>query len=236
MVEMFFFDVRYMIFMLPAFLLMMAVQWYVNSAYKNWSKVPARSRMSGAQAAQRLIERGGLYDVRVEGVQGNLTDHYDPRTRVLRLSQGVYSNGSVAALAIAAHELGHAMQDKEDYLPLRFRAAIVPAVNIGSYLGWIFIIIGLLLRMQEVAWIGVLVFSGGALFALATLPVELNASARAKRLLVESGLIVGEDETRGVNTVLNAAALTYVAALVTAMLQLLYYATLVLGMGGRRRS
>jgi Zn-dependent membrane protease YugP len=233
---MFFFDIRYMMFMLPAFLLMMAVQWYVNSAYQNWSKVPARSRMSGAQAAQRLIERGGLYDVRVEGVRGNLTDHYDPRTRVLRLSQGVYSNSSVAALAITAHELGHAMQDQEDYLPLRLRAAIVPAVNIGSYLGWIFIIIGLLLRIPQIAWVGVLVFSGGALFALATLPVELNASARAKRLLVESGLIVGEDEARGVNTVLNAAALTYVAALITAVLQLLYYATLVLGMGGRRRS
>lgn len=231
---MFFFDPRYMIFMLPAFLLMMAVQWYVNSAYQKWSRVPARSRMSGAQAAQRLIERGGLYDVRIEGVQGNLTDHYDPRTKVLRLSQGVYSNSSVAAQAIAAHELGHAMQDQDDYLPLRFRAAIVPMVNVGSYLGWIFIIIGLLLRLQPVAWIGVLVFSGGALFALATLPVELNASARAKRLLVESGLIVGEDEERGVNNVLNAAALTYVAALVTAVLQLLYYATLVLGMGRRR--
>jgi len=233
---MFFFDIRYMIFMLPAFLLMMAVQWYVNSAYNTWSKVAARSRLSGAQAAQRLIERGGLNDVRIEGIKGNLTDHYDPRTRVLSLSQGVYSNGSVAALAIAAHELGHAMQDQQDYLPLRFRSALVPAVNIGSYLGWIFIFIGLLLRSPQLAWVGVAVFSGGALFALATLPVELNASARAKRLLVETGLIVGEDEERGVNTVLNAAALTYVAALVTAVLQLLYFVTLVMGMGGRRRS
>lgn len=231
---MFFFDPRYMIFMLPAFLLMMAVQWYVNSAYQKWSRVPARSRMSGAQAAQRLIERGGLYDVRVEGVQGNLTDHYDPRTNILRLSQGVYSSSSVAALAIAAHELGHAMQDQEQYLPLKLRAAIVPMVNIGSYLGWIFIILGLVLQFQGLAWLGVAVFSGGALFALATLPVELNASARAKRLLTESGLIVGEDEARGVNNVLNAAALTYVAALVTAVLQLLYYATLVMGMGRRR--
>jgi len=231
----FWMDYRYMIFMIPAFLLMLAVQWYVNSAYQKWSKVPARSRMSGAQAAQRLIERGGMYDVRIEGVAGNLTDHYDPRSRVLRLSQGVYSNGSVAAMAIAAHELGHAMQDHEDYLPLRLRAALVPAVNIGSYLGWIFIMLGLLLRSTQVAWIGVLVFSGGALFALATLPVELNASARAKRLLVESGLIVGEDEQRGVSTVLNAAALTYVAALVTAILQLMYYVMLVAGLGGRRR-
>ena len=233
---MFFFDIRYMMFMLPAFLLMMAVQWYVNSAYQNWSKVPARSRMSGAQAAQRLIERGGLYDVRIEGVAGNLTDHYDPRTHVLRLSQGVYSNNSVAALAIAAHELGHAMQDKDDYLPLRLRAAIVPAVNIGSYLGWIFIIIGLLLRLQPVAWLGVIVFSGGALFALATLPVELNASARARQLLSESGLIQTDDEMKGVSNVLNAAALTYVAALITAILQMMYWVTLVLGMGGRRRS
>jgi Zn-dependent membrane protease YugP len=231
-----FFDYRYMMFMLPAFLLMIAVQWYVNSAYQNWSRVAARSRMSGAQAAQRLIERGGLYDVRIEGVQGNLTDHYDPRSRVLRLSRGVYESSSVAALAIAAHELGHAVQDHEDYLPLRLRAALVPAVNIGSYLGWIFILIGLLLRMQNIAWLGVIVFAGGAVFALATLPVELNASARAKRLLVDTGLIVGEDEERGVNTVLNAAALTYVAALVTAVLQLLYYASLVFGMGGRRRS
>ncbi len=231
----FFYDYRYLMFMLPAFLLMLAVQWYVNSAYNKWGRVPARSRMSGAQAAQRLIERGGLYDVKIEGVQGNLTDHYDPRTRVLRLSRGVYSGSSVASLAIAAHELGHAMQDQQDYMPLRLRSALVPAVNVGSYLGWIFIFIGLLLRAPQLAWVGVIVFSGGALFALATLPVELNASARAKRLLVESGLIVGEDEARGVNAVLNAAALTYVAALVTAVMQLMYYATLVLGMGGRRR-
>jgi len=231
----FMFDYRYLIFMIPAFLLMMAVQWYVNSAYQTWSRVPARSRMSGAQAAQRLIERGGINDVQIEGIPGNLTDHYDPRSRVLRLSQGVYNNNSVAALAIAAHELGHAVQDHEEYLPLRLRAALVPAVNIGSYLGWIFIFVGMLLRSTQLAWVGVLVFSGGALFALATLPVELNASARAKRLLVETGLIVGEDEERGVNTVLNAAALTYVAALVTAVMQLMYFASLVMGMGGRRR-
>jgi hypothetical protein len=231
----FWYDYRYLMFMLPAFLLMMAVQWYVNSAYQKWSKVPARSRMSGAQAAQHLIERGGLYDVRVEGVAGNLSDHYDPRSRVLRLSRGVGSSASVASLAIAAHELGHALQDHEDYFPLRLRGALVPAVNIGSFLGWVFIFVGFLLRSPQVAWIGVLVFSGGALFALATLPVELDASARAKRLLVESGMIVGEEEQRGVSHVLNAAALTYVAALITSVMQLLYYATLVMGMGGRRR-
>jgi len=233
---MFYFDPRYMLFMAPAFLLMLAVQWYVNSTYRKWSEVPSRSRFSGGEAAERLILRGGLSDVRVEGVAGNLTDHYDPRKKILRLSPGVYRSSSVASLAIAAHELGHAVQDAEGYLPLRLRSALVPAVNIGSYLGWILILLGLLLRYTEVAWLGVLVFSGGAGFALATLPVELNASARARQLLVESGLIQTEDERRGVNQVLNAAALTYVAALVTAVLQLMYYATLVMGMGGRRRS
>jgi Zn-dependent membrane protease YugP len=230
-----FLNPTYLLFMLPAFILMMAVQWYVKSAYNRWSQVPARSRMSGAEAAERLMRRGGLYDVRVESVPGNLTDHYDPRTKVLRLSPGVYQGASIASMAIAAHELGHALQDHEDYLPLRFRAAIVPMVNIGSYLGWILIIIGFMLRATSLSWLGVAIFAGGAVFALATLPVELNASARAKRLLVETGLIVGEDEQKGVNNVLNAAALTYVAALITAVLQLLYYAMMVLGMGGRRR-
>lgn len=232
---MFFLDPRYMLFMLPGLLIMMVVQGYVRSAYNKWSQVPARSRLTGAQAAERLINNGGLYGVRVEGIAGNLTDNYDPRDKVLHLSQGVYESPSVAALAIAAHELGHAMQDKEGYFPLRLRAAIVPAVNVGSYLGWILIIIGLLLNVTGLAWLGVLVFSGGALFALATLPVELNASARAKQLLSDTGLIVGDDEKQGVNNVLNAAALTYVAALITAVLQLLYYVTLVMGMGGRRR-
>jgi uncharacterized protein len=225
----------YLMYMLPAFILMMAVQSYVNSAYKKWSRVQARSRLTGAQAAERLIQRGGLYQVKVEGVAGKLSDHYDPRSKVLRLSQGVYQGNSVASLAIAAHELGHAMQDQDGYFPLRLRAALVPAVNIGSYLGWILIIIGMLLRMTQLAWVGVIVFSLGAIFALATIPVELNASARAKRLLVESGLIVGDDEQRGVNNVLNAAALTYVAALITAVLQLFYFVSMVVGMGGRSR-
>lgn len=232
---MFFMNINYLIFMAPAFLLMLAVQWYVKSAYNRWSQVAAQSRVTGAQAAERLIQMGGLFGVRVEGVAGQMTDHYDPREKVLRLSEGVYRSPSVAALAIAAHELGHAMQDQDGYVPLRFRAALVPAVNIGSYLGWILLMIGFLMRYPEVAWLGVIVFSAGALFALVTLPVEFNASARAKQLLADTGLIMGEEERRGVNHVLNAAALTYVAALITAVLQLLYYATLVLGMGGRRR-
>jgi len=232
---MFFYNPTYWLFMAPAFILMLVAQLYVNSTYKKWSRVQVRSHVSGAEAAARLIRYGGLHDVEIQGVRGNLTDHYDPRKKILRLSEGVYRSNSVASLAIAAHELGHAVQDQEEYFPLRFRAMLIPVVNIGSYLGWILIMIGLFLRLTDLAWLGVAVFSGGALFALATLPVELNASAKAKRLLSNAGLIMGEDEERGVNAVLNAAALTYVAALFTAVLQLLYWASLVAGVGGRRR-
>ncbi len=232
---MFFFDPTYLCFMIPGFLLVMLSSWYVKSAYNKWSRVRVRSGLTGAQAAQRLISSGGLYGVQIQGIGGNLTDNYDPRTKVLNLSQGVANVPSVASVAVAAHELGHAMQDAEDYFPLRFRAALVPAVNIGSWLGWIMIFAGLILQMTNLAWMGVLVFSGGTLFALATLPVELNASARAKRLLAETGIVSGEDEQRGVNNVLNAAAFTYVAGLASALLQLLYFVSLVSGMGGRRR-
>lgn len=233
---MFFFDPTYLCFMAPGLLLVMFASWYVKSAYSKWSRVPVRSGMTGAEAAQRLIMSGGLNGVQVQAIGGNLTDNYDPRDKVLRLSQSVANNASVASVAVAAHELGHAMQDADGYFPLRFRAALVPAVNIGSWLGWILIFAGILLNMTNLAWIGVLVFSGGAIFALATLPVELNASARAKRLLADTGIVAGPDERAGVNKVLNAAALTYVAALATAVLQLLYFVSLVGGMGGRRRS
>jgi hypothetical protein len=231
---MFFFSPGYLIFMLPAFILMALAQWYVSSSYNKWSKVASRSGLSGTQVAQKLIERGGL-DVSVEQVSGRLSDNYDPRQKVLRLSAAVAQSSSVAAAAIAAHELGHAVQDREGYFPLRLRAALVPAVNIGSTLGWILLVIGLVLRLTDLAWLGVLVFAGGAVFALATLPVELNASARAKQLLATADMITSEEERGGVSTVLNAAALTYVAALFTALLQLLYYASLVSGLGGRRR-
>ncbi|HKI55468.1 MAG TPA: zinc metallopeptidase [Anaerolineales bacterium] len=229
---MFFFDPTYLIFMIPAFILMGITSWYVKSSYKKWSKVRATSGLTGSQAAQRLISTGNLYGVKIQSIAGNLTDHYDPRDKTLNLSQGVVNSPSVAAVAIAAHELGHALQDAEDYIPLRFRSAIVPAVNIGSYLGWIMIMAGLLLRMTNLAWLGVLVFSGGALFALITLPVEFNASARAKQLLIQTGIIQTDQEMRGVNAVLNSAALTYVAGLVTALMQVFYFASLV---GGRRR-
>ncbi len=226
---MFFLDPTYLMFMIPAFILMAITSWYVKAAYNKWSRVPARSRLTGADATRRLISTGGLYGVQVQGTRGELTDHYDPRNKTLFLSNGVANGASVASLAIAAHELGHAMQDAEDYFPLRFRAAMVPMVNIGSNLGWILIMIGLFLQLTQIAWLGILVFSGGAVFALATLPVEFDASARAKRLLADSGIIQTEEEKRGVNNVLNAAALTYVAGLVTAILQLLYYVSLISG-------
>jgi len=237
---MFFFDPTYLIFMIPAFILMGITSWYVRHSYTKWSKVRATSGLTGAQAAQQLASRAvysgdgsaDLRDIRILGIGGNLTDHYNPRDKTLYLSPGVANTPSVAAVAIAAHELGHAMQDAEGYFPLRLRSAMVPMVNIGSNLGWILIMAGLFLRFTELAWLGVLFFAGGALFALATLPVEFDASARAKRLLVQSGIIRTDEESRGVGAVLNAAALTYVAALITAVLQLLYFVFLV---GGRRR-
>ncbi|MCB2180101.1 zinc metallopeptidase [bacterium] len=228
-----FFSINYYMYMLPAIILMMIAQGYVNSAYKKWGRVRNQRNMTGAEAVERLIRAARLQDIRVERIRGNLTDHYDPRSKVLRLSQGVADTPSVAALAIAAHELGHAQQDQDDYFPLKFRAALVPMVNIGSYLGWIFIFAGLLLNLANLSWLGVLFFSGGALFALATLPVELNASARAKQMLADSGLVTSHEETKGVKNVLNAAAMTYVAGLFQAVMQLLYFVSLV---GGRRRS
>lgn len=240
---MFFFDPTYLLFMLPAFILMSITSWYVRHAYEKWSQVRASSGLTGAQAAQQLVSRavysgfeGGaqLQNVRVLGVGGHLTDHYDPRDKTLYLSPAVANTPSVAAVAVAAHELGHAMQDAEGYLPLRFRSALVPMVNIGSNLGWILILAGLFLRWLDLAWLGVLFFAGGAVFALATLPVEFNASARAKAMLAQSGIIRTDEEARGVNQVLNAAALTYVAALVTAVLQVLYYVFLLGGLGRRR--
>src|SRR5512139_1085158 len=231
---MFFFDPTYLIFMVPALIIMAVTSGYVRSSYKKWSQVRVSSGLTGAQAAERLISSGGLYDVKVTGTPGELSDHYDPRNKTLYLSQGVYGTPSVAAVAIAAHELGHAQQDAEGYGPMRIRSFLVPAVNIGSNLGWILIMIGLFLRITELAWLGVLVFSAGALFALATLPVEFNASARAKELLYTTGIIRTEEERRGVNRVLNAAALTYVAGLITAVTQLLYYVFLIGGIGRRR--
>jgi Zn-dependent membrane protease YugP len=240
-----FYDPTYMFFMIPAFLLMMFAQWRVNSVYSKWGKTRNSLNLTGVDAARRLLSSGGymgaevstaggLAGVRVAGIGGRLTDRYDPSDNTLYLSQEVANNPSVASLAVAAHEIGHASQQAEGYAPLRIRSMLVPAVNIGSYLGWILIFGGLLLGILQIAWLGVAFFSLGAVFALATLPVEFNASRRARVMLADNGMLVNEEDARGVNEVLNAAAMTYVAGLATAVLQLLYY-VMLLGGGGRRR-
>lgn len=226
------FNLNYLIYMLPALFLSMIAQFFVNASYSRWSQVPNQSGLNGAQVAQRLADRMGLYGMQLKGTPGKLTDHYDPQRNVLSLSQDIAQRASVASMAITAHELGHAQQDQEDYLPMRLRTAIVPVVNIGTTVGWIFILIGLLLQISGLAWVGVIAFSAGAIFSIATLPVELNASRRAKQLLKTNGLVTTVEEERGVSQVLNAAALTYVAAVATSVLQLMYFASMI---GGRRR-
>lgn len=229
------FNLNYLLYMLPAILLGLAVQLYVNAKFNQWGNVPNRAGLTGVEVANRIADRMGLYDLRLKGARGRMTDHYDPRENVLSLSQGVAQGASVASMAITAHELGHAQQDQEDYLPMKLRSAMVPAVNIGTTVGWIFILLGLLLEIGNLAWLGVFAFSAGAVFSLATLPVELNASKRAQKLLQDAGLVTSEQEKRGVRQVLTAAALTYVAALATSVLQLLYFASLAGGIGRRRR-
>jgi hypothetical protein len=229
------FSGNYLMYMIPAFLLSLLTQWWVSSTYARWSKVGNNLKLTGAEAAERLLRYGGLNDVKVESVPGRLTDHYDPRTRTLRLSAPVSQSPSIASLAVTAHEIGHAMQDRQEYLPLRLRSALVPAASIGSSLAWILIIVGIMLNSLQLAWLGVFAFAIGAFFALATLPVEINASSRARVLLRDTGLIQTEAEAVGVGSVLNAAAFTYVAALAAAVLQLLYFGGMVGGLGGRRR-
>jgi uncharacterized protein len=219
----FFFDPRYLIFALPAFALVLFAQWRVRSAYARYSEVRNAYGLTGAEAARRLLDWAGLRHIPVQIVPGDLSDNYDPRSKVLHLSQGVAHTPSVAALGIAAHEIGHALQDAQAYVPLRARAAIVPAANLGTSLGfWIFFL-GLIIHpLHILAWVGVGLFSIAVLFTLITLPVELNASRRARTLLSSSGL-ASPTEMDGVSAVLNAAALTYVAALAQALATLLYF-------------
>ncbi len=229
------FNIGYLIYMLPALLLSLIIQLYVNASFSRWSQIQSYSGLTGAEVAQRLAERMGLYDLQLKGARGRLTDHYDPRSNVLSLSQDIAQGSSVAAMAITAHEMGHAQQDQEDYFPMKLRSAMVPVVNIGTTVGWLFILLGLILGFGNLAWLGVFAFSAGAIFSIATLPVELNASKRARQLLQSSGLITSEQEKRGVNQVLNAAALTYVAAIATSVMQLMYFASLAGGVNRRRR-
>ncbi|MGV8049975.1 MAG: zinc metallopeptidase [Anaerolineaceae bacterium] len=224
----------YLIYMLPAIILSLVAQSYVNSAYNKWSKVRNYHNLTGLEAAEQLTSRIGLSDVKLTRTSGNLTDHYDPRNNTLALSQGVADQPSVAALAITAHELGHALQERENYKPMKLRSAIVPIVNIGSNVGWIMLLLGLVLQISDLAWLGVILFSAGAVFSLITVPVEYNASKRAREMLTTTGLVVNEEEQKGVKSVLNAAALTYVAGLATSLLQLFYFGSMAGGMSRRR--
>lgn len=231
-----FFDPTYFVFALPAMLFAMWAQWRVKSAYQKWSQVATAKRVNGMDVAQTLMRNEGLAHVQVEQIGGMLTDHYDPRGKVMRLSQGSVQP-SVAAAAIVAHELGHAAQDKEGYFWLRARAGIVGIANIGSNLGTMLFFVGLLLGAgagsrvgYSVAVFGVILFSAAVAFTLVTLPVEFNASARAREMLQRNGLVSAEEQA-GVNAVLNAAALTYVAAAAQSVAQLLYFISIL----GRRR-
>jgi uncharacterized protein len=220
------------VFALPGLLLGLWAQARVKSSFNRYKKVRTMRGITGAQVARRLLDEQGLYDVAVEQTQGFLSDHYDPGAKVLRLSPEVYGTPSIAAAGVAAHEMGHALQDASGYAPLRLRSAIVPAAQFGSGLApWLFMG-GLLLNFTTLAWVGVVLFGIAAFFTVVTLPVEFDASRRAKQLLVSSGLLVG-DEVKGVDKVLDAAALTYVAAAVSALGQLLYFVFILTGFGRR---
>jgi len=204
----------------------------VNSTFNKFNKVRSASGMTGAEAAQRILQQNGIYDVAIEHISGNLTDHYDPKNKVLRLSDATYASNSVAAVGVAAHECGHALQHNVGYLPLRIRSAIVPAANIGSKLGIPIILLGVLLGSNYfLIELGIWVFSLAVLFQIVTLPVEFNASNRAMAMMERYG-ILGGDELRSTRKVLSAAAMTYVAAAASSILQLL---RLILLFGGGRR-
>ena len=226
-----YFDPTYWLVIIGAVLCLVA-QLRVSSTFSKYNRVRSRSGMTGAQAAQRILELSGIYDVRVEHISGKLTDHYDPSSKVLRLSDATYGSDSIAAIGVAAHECGHALQHNKGYAPLQIRSALVPAANIGSKLGIPIILLGVLFGMNQMfIQIGIWVFALAVLFQIVTLPVEFNASGRALRMLGDYGMM-GSDETKGCRKVLGAAALTYVAAAASAILQLL---RLVLLFGGRRR-
>ncbi len=227
---MYFYGYWYMIFVIPPILLAMWASFNVNSTYKKYSKVTNRYGLTGCDAARKILDRNGLYNVRVERVSGNLTDHFDPKSNVIRLSDSVYSSNSVAAVGVAAHEAGHAVQYAEEYGPMKLRGAILPAANIGSSAGIYLAILGVILSFDVLSYVGIGLFLCVVLFQLVTLPVEFNASHRAVAAL-ESGYL-SDEELKGTKKVLRAAALTYVAALLVAIGNLLR----LLAMTNRRRN
>ena len=218
-----FFDPLYMMMIAPTFILSLVAQGWVKSAFSKYGKIANRRGMTGAEAARRILDASNLSQVRIEPAKGFLSDHYDPRTKVLRLSPDVYSRPSLAAVGVAAHEAGHALQDAKEYIPLKIRGALVPAAQFGSKLAFPLIFLGFILNAVGMIKVGVVLFSGAVLFQVVTLPVEFNASSRAMTALAGTGILSG-DELTGARKVLSAAAMTYIAAAITAVVQLLYFA------------
>lgn len=219
---MFFIDPLYIVMIVPTFLLSIYAQIKVKSTFKRFSKVRSARGITGAQAAAMILKAEGIDGVRIEQSRGFLSDHYDPRARVLRLSAGVYSGDSISSVGVAAHEVGHAIQHARGYMPLNVRSAMVPITTIGSNLAWPLLFIGFIFMSKELIGAGIIFFSLAVAFQLVTLPVEFNASSRALKVLPATG-ILSESEVAGARSVLSAAALTYVAAAAAAMVQLLYF-------------
>jgi hypothetical protein len=235
-----FFDLTYLWFILPALALSLWASFRVKSAFKKYSRVRAMSGLTGAQAARAMLDRAGLKDVTVTRSRGMLSDHYNPLNKTLALSEGVHDSASVAAIGVACHEAGHALQHAHGYKPLYLRSALVPTANIGSSLGYIVMMVGIFLMYmagtqvgQTVVLFGAFLFSAVLVFQVVTLPVEFDASNRAKRLAVEYGIVAAQ-EREGMDKVLNAAALTYVAAVVSTLMTLLYFLFRAGLLGGRR--
>ncbi len=228
---MFFYDWTFLI-VLPGLILALIAQAGVSGTFAKFQRVPARIGLTGAMLARRMLDSRGLNDISIERVSGKLADHYDPSQRVLRLSDGVYDSTSIAALGVAAHETGHALQDLEHYAPLKLRTAIVPAVGFGSNLSWPIFLAGLIFSWEPLLLAGIILFALAVLFSLITLPVEFNASSRALATL-SSGGYLDADEMVGASKVLRAAAMTYVAAAIGAILQLIRL-LLLAGVGRRR--
>ncbi len=217
-----FFDPTYLLFvLLPGMALSMFASWRTKSAFNKYSRVPSSTGLTGAQAAKVMLDRAGLHDVRIGRAGGFLSDHYNPATRSLALSESVHDSTSIAAIGVATHEAGHAIQHARNYAPLWLRSVLVPTANIGSSIGYMVMLFGMMLGIGGMFWIGVALFSCVLLFQVVTLPVEFDASARAKELVVANG-IISRHEREGVDKVLNAAAMTYVAAAVSTLLTLLY--------------
>ncbi|MBQ4087436.1 MAG: zinc metallopeptidase [Clostridia bacterium] len=217
---MFYYDYYYLVLVVPAIIISLIAQMKVQSTFKKYAQVMSARGMTATEVVQKILEGNGIYNVRIERVAGDLTDHYDPRSNVIRLSDSVYGNPSVASIGVAAHEAGHAVQYAKGYVPIKLRNTVLPVANIGSKLSLPLIIFGLILSMQPLVEFGILLFSFVLLFQLVTLPVEFNASRRAVNTLSSGGILQGE-ELRGAKKVLGAAAMTYVAAALTTAMQLL---------------